>query len=70
MQSKNKTKLVAVVQYGEGESRRSRWIDIGVAFENRDGSWNLFFDFLPTELAGTTIQMRPFQARSESQARA
>ena len=36
MNSKNKMKLVAVVQYGEGDNKRSRWTNIGVAFENRD----------------------------------
>jgi len=36
MNSKNKMKLVAVVQYGEGDAKRSRWTNIGIAFENRD----------------------------------
>jgi hypothetical protein len=26
----------------------SYWTRIGVAFENRDGSWNLRFDYLPS----------------------
>jgi hypothetical protein len=63
--SKNMMKLVAVVQYGEGENRKNRWTTIGVAFENRDGSWNLRFDYLPANLATTTIQMRAFDPRSE-----
>ena len=65
MNSKNKMKLVAVIKYGEGERARSRWTNIGVAFENRDGSWNLRFDYLPTNMADTTIQLRPFDSRSD-----
>ncbi len=60
-----KMKLVAVVQFGEGENKRSRWTNIGVAFENRDGSWNLRFDYLPANMADTTIQLRAFEPRSE-----
>jgi hypothetical protein len=67
MNSKNKMKLVAVVQYGEGDNKKSRWTNIGVAFENRDGSWNLRFDCLPSNMADTTIQMRAFDPRSEEQ---
>ena len=33
------------------------WSPIGAAFQNRDGSWNLKFDLLPTR-PDTTIQMR------------
>jgi hypothetical protein len=65
MNSKNKMKLVAVVQYGEGENKRSRWTNIGVAFENRDGSWNLRLDYLPAHMADTTIQLRPFDPRND-----
>ena len=66
MNSKNKMmKLVAVVQYGEGDNKKSRWTNIGIAFENRDGSWNLRFDYLPANPATTTIQMRPFDPRSD-----
>jgi hypothetical protein len=67
MNSKNVKKLVAVVQYGSEGDKKSRWTNIGVAFENRDGSWNLRFDYLPTNMADTTIQMRPFEPRSEDQ---
>ena len=34
--SKKMMKLVAVVQYGPENNRKSRWTNIGVAFENRD----------------------------------
>ena len=67
MNSKNKMKLVAVVQYGEADNKKSRWTNIGIAFENRDGSWNLRFDYVPTNMTDTTIQMRAFDPRSEEQ---
>ena len=63
----NRMKLVAVVQYGEGDQKKSRWTNIGVAFQNRDGSWNLRFDYLPARMADTTIQLRAFDARTEEQ---
>ena len=40
-----------------GETR-TFWTKIGVAFENRDGSFTLRFDYVPAHLADTTIQMR------------
>jgi hypothetical protein len=55
--------LVAVVERGEGESKRSFWTRIGVAFENKDGSWRLLFDYLPARMAETTIQMRDIEPR-------
>jgi hypothetical protein len=45
--------LVAAVE----RNGKTYWTRIGVAFENRDGSWNLKFDFVPTS-PGTTIQLR------------
>src|SRR5262249_53269207 len=41
----------------ETRGDKNFWMHIGAAFENQDGSWNLRFDFLPTD-AGTTIQLR------------
>jgi hypothetical protein len=46
--------IFGVVKRGD----RNYWTRIGCAFENAaDGSWNLLFDFLPTDPA-TTIQLR------------
>ena len=67
MNSKKRMKLVAVVQYGQGEEKKSRWTNIGVAFQNRDSSWNLRFDYMPTRMAETTIQLRAFDAATEDQ---
>ena len=67
MNTKNKMRLVAVVEFGEGNDKKSRWTNIGVAFENRDRSWNMIFDYLPANMSKTTIQMRPFDPRTEEQ---
>ena len=58
-------KLVAVVERGDGESKRSYWSTIGVAFENRDGSYNLRFDYVPARMGETTIQLRDFDPKDE-----
>lgn len=42
-------------------SDRDFWTPIGTGFENKDGSWNLLFDYFPSA-AGTTVQMRPPKA--------
>ena len=36
MTNKNMKQIVAVVERGEGEDKKSFWTRIGVAFENRD----------------------------------
>jgi hypothetical protein len=41
------------------------WTRIGTAFQNQDGSWNLRFDYLPTN-AIVTIQMRPVRNADEA----
>ncbi|MCZ7618394.1 MAG: hypothetical protein M5U32_08805 [Myxococcota bacterium] len=52
----NTQALFGVVQR-EG-MEKGFWTRIGTAFQNQDGSWNLRFDYLPTDRA-VTIQMRP-----------
>ncbi len=66
---KNIKKLVAVVERGEGDSKKSFWTNVGVAFENRDGSWNLRFDFFPTNPATTTIQLRDIDREEDDGSR-
>jgi len=62
--ARNMKEIFGIVKRNE----RNYWTRIGVAFENtRDGSWNLRFDYLPSNLADTTIQMRPFDPPSEEQ---
>ena len=64
MTDKNKKQIVAPVERGEGDKKKSYWTKIGVAFENRDHSYNLLFDYLPTD-PQTTIQLRDFDAKDE-----
>ena len=40
------------------------WTRIGVAFRNRDGSWNVRFDYLPTSME-TTVQIREPRERED-----
>ncbi len=40
------------------------WTRIGTAFQNRDGSWNLRFDYLPTDRTAT-VQMRRVRSSEE-----
>src|ERR1019366_166224 len=65
MSTKNMMQLVAVVERGEGADKRGFWTRIGVAFENRDGSWTLRFDYLPARMSDTTIQLRAFDAKED-----
>lgn len=60
----NMKQIVAVVERGEGSDTKRFWTRIGVAFENRDGSWNLRFDYFPTD-PKTTVQLRDIDAREE-----
>lgn len=38
---------VYAIYDGKNDKERSRWVRIGVAFENRDGSYNVLLDALP-----------------------
>ena len=60
---KNMKQLVAAIERGEGDDKKTYWTRIGVAFENRDGSWNLRFDFIPARPVETTVQLRDFDAK-------
>ena len=65
MKTNGKMEIFGVVRRGEGKAARGFWTRIGTAFKNRDGSFNLRFDFLPADLAGTTIQVREPKAAPE-----
>jgi hypothetical protein len=63
---KHMKKLVGAVEYKTADgAERSHWTILGVAFENRDGSWNLVFNYLPARLDKTTIQLRDFDDSKE-----
>jgi hypothetical protein len=68
MNSKTMMKLVAVIQFGDGDNKRNRWNNIGIAWANRDGSFNLKFDYLPADMTRTTIQMRPYDRNDDTPA--
>ena len=65
---KKMKQLVAAIERGEGEAKKTFWTRIGVAFENRDGSWNLLFDYVPARMDGTTVQLRDFEAKEPKEA--
>jgi hypothetical protein len=62
---KGMKQLVAAVERGEGDEKKSFWTRIGTAFENKDGSWNLLFDFIPTNTGRTTIQLRDIEPKQD-----
>jgi hypothetical protein len=66
----NNTKMmqiVGAVTRSADDQKKTWWTKIGVAFQNRDGSWNLRFDYLPTRLHETTIQLRELDAKEVAQ---
>ena len=52
----------------EGQERE-QWTQIGVAFPNQDGSLNVLFHYLPTDLTNTHIHIRDPRPRDEQSAR-
>jgi hypothetical protein len=61
-QSKMKA-VYTIVERGEG---KSYWTRIGVAFENRDGSYNLKLDALPVN---GQLQMREYEPKEKEDQR-
>ncbi len=57
MDNKKVKQIVSAIERGEGDQKKSFWNRVGTAFENKDGSWNLRFDYFPTDPT-TTIQLR------------
>lgn len=48
--------LWQVRDYESGGEKKSHWNRVGIAFENRDGSWSLQFNSMPLD---GRVQMRP-----------
>ena len=67
MNDKKMMQLVGAVQRSADDNTKTWWTKIGVAFQNKDGSWNLRFDYLPARLSDTTIQMREMDAKEAAQ---
>lgn len=55
VENKSTMELWGAVPRSEGKA--DLWTRIGTAFPNRDGSWNLRFNFFPLD-PRTTVQMR------------
>src|SRR5215470_9137308 len=64
MKTQQTMEILGVVNRGEG--KKSYWTRIGTAYRNRDGSLNLRFNYLPADLASTTIQVREPRAKDEA----
>ena len=56
--------IVGVVNFEHEGEAKSRWTTIGTAFQNKDGSFNLRFEYMP--VTGATVQIRPFQKRDKN----
>ena len=65
MADKKNTQAIYGVVKREG-MEKGFWTRIGTAFENRDGSWNLRFDYVPTD-PGVTLQMRRPRAEEDGE---
>ena len=64
--NKKMKQIVGAVERTNREGvKKTYWSRIGVAFENSDGSWNQQFDYFPTNVHPTTIQLRDFDPREE-----
>jgi hypothetical protein len=63
MNDRKMMQIVGAVERTVGENKKTWWTKIGVAFPNKDGSWNLRFDYLPARLAETTIQLRDIEPK-------
>ena len=63
MNDKKMMQIVGAVERTVGETKKTWWTKIGVAFQNNDGSYNSRFDYLPARLADTTIQLRDIEPK-------
>ncbi len=55
--------IVGVVNFEHEGEAKSRWTTLGTAFQNKDGSFNLRFEYMP--VTGATVQIRPFSKRDQ-----
>jgi hypothetical protein len=63
---KKMMQIVGAISRETDEEKKTFWTRIGVAFQNKDGSWNLRFDYVPARLADTTIQLREFDSNDSA----
>lgn len=62
MDTQNRKAVYTVIDRTDGETKRSFWIRIGAAFVNRDGSYTVKLDALPTN---STLHIRDWTSREE-----
>lgn len=62
----NRKEVFAVCPRGEG--KKDYWLRIGTAFENRDGSWSIVLDALPTNNKLIVREPREEQPQREGRA--
>ena len=55
--------ICGIVDFEHKGEKKSRWTKIGTAFRNKDGSFNLLFDYMP--VTDATVQIRPFKDRGQ-----
>ena len=58
----------AIKEVEQNGEKESFWTRIGVAYENRDGSLNLVFDFFPVREQIKTIQIREKKPKQNNEA--
>ncbi len=46
-QEKNRMDVFSIREYRIGNEMKKRWLKVGTAFENRDGSWNVRLEACP-----------------------
>jgi hypothetical protein len=66
MNDEKRMHIVGAVQRTGGDDKKIGWTPIGVAFQNKDRSWNLRFDDLPARLSETTVQLRDMDSKKET----
>lgn len=67
-EQKNRMDIFSIREYRSGNEMKKRWSKVGVAFENRDESWNLRLEMYPfpnRESGLVELHMRPPLPKSE-----
>ena len=57
--------IYGIVNFKRDEKQMSKWTQIGTGFQNRDGSFDLNFNYWPTNLI--KIQIRPFKPKQTAE---
>ena len=57
--------IYAISEYRHKGEKKNRWTRVGTAFENRDGSYNLKLEFMPTDPKARLQQREPFENSSQ-----